>query len=166
MNTKQASWRTEVERGRRFRFGENWSRFLNNLSDEKVQEAEESLKNFPAADSLEGKTFLDVGCGSGLFSLAARNLGATVVSFDFDPDAVACAKSLKDLYYPKDLGWHIEEGSVLDESFLGGIRQADVIYSWGVLHHTGDSGLQSKTFLGLRIDPKLSSFRFTTHKST
>jgi 2-polyprenyl-6-hydroxyphenyl methylase/3-demethylubiquinone-9 3-methyltransferase len=86
---------------------------------------------------LSGKTFVDAGSGSGLFSLAARRLGARVHSFDYDPHSVACTMELKRRYFDGDEHWIIEEGSVLDQRFLAGLGQFDVVYSWGVLHHTG-----------------------------
>jgi 2-polyprenyl-6-hydroxyphenyl methylase/3-demethylubiquinone-9 3-methyltransferase len=87
--------------------------------------------------TLVGKNFLDIGCGSGLFSLAARRLGARVHSFDFDADSVACAVELRRRYFPGDLEWAIEQGSVLDADYLHRLGTFDVVYSWGVLHHTG-----------------------------
>jgi 2-polyprenyl-6-hydroxyphenyl methylase/3-demethylubiquinone-9 3-methyltransferase len=82
-------------------------------------------------------TFLDAGCGSGLFSLAAHQLGAKVHSFDFDPNSVACAQVLKQKFAATAPEWSIEEGSVLDRSYLGRLGKFDIVYSWGVLHHTG-----------------------------
>jgi 2-polyprenyl-6-hydroxyphenyl methylase/3-demethylubiquinone-9 3-methyltransferase len=89
-------------------------------------------------ERLDGKTFLDIGCGSGLFSLAARRLGASVTSFDFDPDSVSCAQKLKAEFCAEDGRWSIRRGSVLDRAFMAGFPRQDVVYSWGVLHHTGD----------------------------
>ncbi|MDR2151956.1 MAG: class I SAM-dependent methyltransferase [Helicobacteraceae bacterium] len=88
-------------------------------------------------DSLEGESFLDAGCGSGIHSLAARRLGAKVVSFDYDPKSVACAAELKRRYYDGDPDWTISEGSVLDRDYLDKLGEFSVVYSWGVLHHTG-----------------------------
>ena len=81
--------------------------------------------------------FLDIGCGSGLSSLAARRLGANVCSFDFDAQSVACARELKRRYFPDDPDWRIETGSVLDAAYMSRLGPFDVVYSWGVLHHTG-----------------------------
>ncbi len=127
----------EVRRGERFTFGRNWARFLTTLSDERISRAENSLNVMLNVSSLEGQRFLDAGSGSGLFSLAARNLGATVHSFDFDPQSVACTEELKRRYYSGDLQWTIEQASVLDQSYLHRLGQFEVVYSWGVLHHTG-----------------------------
>jgi 2-polyprenyl-3-methyl-5-hydroxy-6-metoxy-1,4-benzoquinol methylase len=127
----------EVSSGARFEFGENWTRFLNVLDDERIQVAKSSLQSMLGVESLVGKTFLDIGSGSGLFSLAARSLGAKVTSFDFDPKSVACANELKRRYFNDDSDWKIFEGSVLDQSFIDNLGQYDIVYSWGVLHHTG-----------------------------
>jgi len=127
----------EVEEGRRFKFGDNWMCFLEVLSDDRIAIAEQSLQQMLGVESLQGKTFLDVGSGSGLFSLAARRLGAKVRSFDYDPKSVACTAELKRRYFANDAEWVVEEGSVLDKAYLAQLGQFDVVYSWGVLHHTG-----------------------------
>lgn len=127
----------EVAEGERFAFGENWKRFLANLDHSRISEAEESLKQMMEVEDLIGKRFLDIGSGSGLFSLAARRLGASVHSFDYDPHSVACAEELRRRYFPGDDRWAIEEGSALDESYIKSLGSFDVVYSWGVLHHTG-----------------------------
>jgi 2-polyprenyl-3-methyl-5-hydroxy-6-metoxy-1,4-benzoquinol methylase len=121
----------------RFAFGANWAAFLSTINEQRIQEAKASLRTMLAVDTLEGRTFLDVGSGSGLFSLAARSLGARVHSFDFDPQSVGCTAELKRRYFDGDDGWLIEQGSVLDRAFLDRLAPHDVVYSWGVLHHTG-----------------------------
>jgi len=123
--------------GERFEFGENWRRFLRILTPERIALAEESLRSALNTEDFAGKTFLDVGSGSGLFSLAARRLGAHVHSFDYDPQSVACTKELRDRYLPGDRHWNVETGSVLDTVYLQSLPKFDVVYSWGVLHHTG-----------------------------
>ena len=124
-------------RGQRFEFGANWAWFLRSLDSGRISEAERSLCTMLAVSNLQGKTFLDVGSGSGLFSLAARRLGATVHSFDSDSESVACTRELKKRYLPDDLEWAVEEASVLDGGYLRKLGTFDVVYSWGVLHHTG-----------------------------
>ena len=133
-----SDFETEVSSGQRFEFGKNWRSFLSHLTDERIKIAEYSLREKLKLDSLEGLRFLDAGNGSGLFSLAARRLGARVRSFDFDPNSVECARELKRRYFPDDPDWEISRGSVLNESFLASLGEFDVTYCWGVLHHTGD----------------------------
>ena len=87
---------------RRFKFGRNWNKYLNVLNEDRIISAEISLKEYLNVKSLNGKTFLDIGAGSGLFSLAARRLGAHVQSFDYDKESVACNKKLKDKYFLND----------------------------------------------------------------
>ena len=127
----------EVARGERFEFGKNWQRFLAVLSDERIARAEASLRDMLGVQRLDGRSFLDIGSGSGLFSLAARRLGARVHSFDYDPHSVACTRELRRRYFADDAFWSVEEGSVLDATYLSSLGQFDVVYSWGVLHHTG-----------------------------
>jgi SAM-dependent methyltransferase len=126
-----------MEAGDRFAFGANWSRFLRRLDESRVRDAEASLKEMLRVDDLSGLRFLDAGSGSGLFSLAARRLGASVVSFDYDPQSVACVEELKRRFFPGDPDWRIAEASVLDANYLSTLSRFDVVYSWGVLHHTG-----------------------------
>ena len=123
---------------KRFSFGKNWAYFLKGLNEERIVEAEKSLKKKLCLDTLENKVFLDVGCGSGLFSLAAHRLGARVISFDYDQESVACTQYLKDTYGKEAPSWSVQQGSVLDKAFLASLDKADIVYSWGVLHHTGN----------------------------
>jgi len=127
----------EVKEGSRFAFGRNWSRFLEHLDDEKIRQAENSLKEMLEVSDLNGQRFLDIGSGSGLFSLAAKRLGASVHSFDYDPESVACTHELRRRYFADGQDWLVEQGSVLDSDYLRSLGAFDIVYSWGVLHHTG-----------------------------
>jgi SAM-dependent methyltransferase len=127
----------EMSQGDRFAFGANWLRFLELLDDGRIERAEHSLREMLGVESLCGKSFIDVGSGSGLFSLAARRLGARVVSFDYDPASVRCTAELRNRYFHDDPDWRVLQSSVLEREHLAGLGRFDVVYSWGVLHHTG-----------------------------
>ncbi|MEM9294138.1 MAG: class I SAM-dependent methyltransferase [Acidobacteriota bacterium] len=143
----------------RFAFGRNWRAFLERVDEERVKAAEDSMVRLLGRQRLDGLELLDIGCGSGLFSLAARRLGARVTSFDYDADSVACTRELRRRFAPEDAPeelrnagaqgvhgdgaepegpWRVERGSVLDESYLESLGTFDLVYSWGVLHHTGE----------------------------
>ncbi|MCA9055143.1 MAG: class I SAM-dependent methyltransferase [Planctomycetaceae bacterium] len=122
----------------RFAFGANWARFLRVVDESRIAAAVASLQQMLGLERLDGMTFLDVGSGSGLFSLAAHRLGARVHSFDYDPKSVACTQELQRRYGSDEPSWTIEQGSALDTEFLSKLAPADIVYSWGVLHHTGD----------------------------
>lgn len=128
---------TSVAGPDRFAFGENWRRFLAVVDDHRINEAEKSLVEMLGRPRLDGLRFIDVGSGSGLFSLAAWRLGATVHSFDFDPASVACTLEMRRRFASDDRRWTVERGSALDADYLRSLGTADIVYSWGVLHHTG-----------------------------
>jgi SAM-dependent methyltransferase len=130
-----ANSQAEISAGTRFAFGANWKSFLKVVDETRVDAARRSLAE--ALGEMSGRRMLDIGCGSGLFSLAAQQLGARVRSFDFDPDSVAATAELR-LRYAPDSDWMIEQGSILDEQYVATLGQFDIVYSWGVLHHTGD----------------------------
>ena len=166
----------EVASGERFEFGKNWAHFLTTLNDARIQAAERSLLEM-LGGPIAGKRFLDAGSGSGLFSLAARRLGAKVHSFDYDPHSVACTQELRRRYFSGDADWQVETGSVLEKEYLAGLGMFDVVYSWGVLHHTGQmwtalenvaasTAPNGKLFIAIYNDQGTASRRWTWIKRT
>jgi SAM-dependent methyltransferase len=128
---------TEIRTGDRFAFGSNWRAFVELVDEARIETASDSLARPLGGTDLSGRTFLDAGCGSGLFSLAAHRMGARVRSFDFDPESVTAANELRSRFAPGS-DWIVAEGSILDKRFVAELGHFDVVYSWGVLHHTGD----------------------------
>src|SRR5437660_11663685 len=110
---------------RRFGFGDNWLDFARDLPADRIGQAEKSLRRLLQSETLAGRSFLDVGSGSGLFSLAARRLGARVHSFDFDAASVRCTRRMRDLHRPGDRDWQIEQGSILDPEYIAKLGRFD-----------------------------------------
>lgn len=122
-----------------FSFGKNWEKYLKKINNKKIEYAKKSLQHFLNLENLNEKTFIDFGSGSGLFSLSAILLGAKkVISIDIDKNSVKCALFLRQKYNIPSNKWEIKEGSILDQKFVNKLPKSDIIYSWGVLHHTGN----------------------------
>jgi 2-polyprenyl-6-hydroxyphenyl methylase/3-demethylubiquinone-9 3-methyltransferase len=123
---------------RPYDFGANWRSFVrSHLTLESRLEAMKAMRSFLGVESLAGKTFVDIGCGSGLHSWAAYKLGASqVISFDADPESVACCQQLR-LEEGSPANWEVATVSILDEAAVANLGQFDIVYCWGVLHHTG-----------------------------
>lgn len=121
----------------RFEFGKNWSSFATCLDEHKIGAAQRRLMSFLGLTSLAGQRFLDIGCGSGIHSLAALRLGAERVrAIDLDPDCVGTTRAVL-AHWWSGQNYRVECNSVFAlESELP--AQFDIVYSWGVLHHTGD----------------------------
>jgi 2-polyprenyl-3-methyl-5-hydroxy-6-metoxy-1,4-benzoquinol methylase len=103
-----------------------------------VEISRQHLLAFLGVEDLRGKYLLDIGCGSGIHSLAALRAGAQrVVGFDADPQSVAAAMHVHRISGGPS-NWEVRQGSVLDDGFVASLEPADIVYAWGVLHHTGD----------------------------
>ena len=120
-----------------FAFGRNWEQFLSTVDETRVAAAEQSLCELLNVEHLRGRRFLDAGSGSGLFSLAAHRLGAAVTSFDVDADSFACTQAIKQRFSPDAKNWNVMYGSLTDAAFVRALGRFDVVYCWGVAHHTG-----------------------------
>jgi 2-polyprenyl-6-hydroxyphenyl methylase/3-demethylubiquinone-9 3-methyltransferase len=122
-----------------YEFGKNWERFVaTSFTSERVSMAGTHMLEFLGTDSLEGQYFLDIGCGSGIHSLAALRADASrIVSFDVDPVSVATTQKLRELAGNPE-SWTVFQGSVLDRQLISSLEPPDIVYSWGVLHHTGE----------------------------
>lgn len=132
-----------------FAFGKNWKSFLSTITPESITEAERGLTRLLPPGELRDRRFLDVGCGSGLSMLAAIRLGASqVTGIDLDPLSVETAQMLLSTH-AQGSEWSVRTASVFDlnptrdarDGLDAGTARAgeyDIVYSWGVLHHTGD----------------------------
>lgn len=121
----------------RFEFGKNWESYSQLIDEEAIRQAEERLVKFLGTRDLSGRRFLDIGCGSGLHSLAALRLGASeVLAVDLDPNSVATTRAVMDRFWNRD-NVSVRNISVFDLE-RERVGDFDIVYSWGVLHHTGD----------------------------
>lgn len=120
-----------------FPFGKNWRSFLSRLDDGRIDESMVAIRDSLRLESMAGLRVLDIGSGSGLSSLAMHRLGADVTSFDYDDESVACTQELRERFAPGDARWRVMQGSVLDADFMRALGRFDLVYAWGVLHHTG-----------------------------
>lgn len=120
-----------------FEFGKNWQSYVELVDEDRIAEAEAGLLRLVSREDIKGRTFFDIGCGSGLSLLAALRLGAVSVrGIDIDPDSVSAAHALLSKFAPGQ-AWQLDTQSIfeLDSATFGAY---DVTYSWGVLHHTGN----------------------------
>ena len=156
MNDK--TFHTEIASGKRFPLGKIWPWFLETLSDSRIDQAQRATVELLGRSQLRGQTFLDIGSGSGLFSLLAHRLGATVHSFDYDPSSVACTRKLRDLYADDCRRWQVERGSVLDPGYVQSLGQFDIVYTWGCFITRAIYGLRLST--RRRASEKTVSYRW------
>jgi SAM-dependent methyltransferase len=118
-----------------FDFGRNWADFAEKLSDREIEQAQQGFARLLRPEEVAGKTVLDLGCGSGLHSLAALRLGAArVEAVDIDPMSVETTRSVL-ARFASGQQWSASVASVFE---LESAARYDIVYSWGVLHHTGD----------------------------
>ncbi|MBW2065845.1 MAG: class I SAM-dependent methyltransferase [Deltaproteobacteria bacterium] len=121
----------------RFSFGRNWAKFIRHINQKRIESSIVSIQRILRQESLEGYSFLDIGSGSGLSSLAAHILGASVHAFDHDIDSVRTSRRVLETHADDSRRWVVERGSVLDQEYMNSLGHFDVVYAWGVLHHTG-----------------------------
>ena len=121
-----------------FDFGLNWKSFSEDKLDAiRIDRAIQSLKNLLGCETLQDRNFMDVGCGSGVFSIAASNLGAAfVIGVDVNPRCITvCESNRNRLLRNGNIAYR--QLSALDEAKMRSLGLFDVVYAWGSLHHTG-----------------------------
>ncbi|MFN4280903.1 class I SAM-dependent methyltransferase [Thermosynechococcus sp.] len=120
-----------------FAFGKNWADYATKISEQQINKAEKGLERLLGRDAIRYRRFLDIGCGSGIHTLAALRLGVSeALAVDIDPDSVATTQALLEQWAPST-NWHTQTISVFDLK-PSEVGTFDIVYSWGVLHHTGD----------------------------
>jgi len=124
-----------------FSFGFNWLDYVKTrLNEDIINVHQQNLKSVynKAGISLEGKSVLDIGCGSGLSSLSFSRLGSSnITSLDVDPYSVQATTLTRQRFDNNNPNWSVREGSILNEESINDL-EVDIVYTWGVLHHTGD----------------------------
>jgi len=121
-----------------FNFGKNWEKFSEESLDQtKLNSAFDSLDQLIDKDKIKGKTFLDIGCGSGMFAISASRAGAKkVIGIDISKESVEISSRNKKRFLPRNEMEFLHK-SIFDKDILK-LGKFDIVYSWGVLHHTGN----------------------------
>ncbi len=124
----------------RFRFGQNWRNYaLNALDEAQLEQSQQALETLLGTADLAGKSFVDIGCGSGLQTASAARMGAQPIhAVDIDEDSVEVTGQTVRRFAPSASQITVQTASILSDADLTAMPTADVVYSWGVLHHTGD----------------------------
>ena len=124
-----------------FNFGKNWDEYsLQILDAERLQTAQASLADLLAPTTLTDKTFLDIGCGSGIFTIGAASLSASeALGIDVNPSCIRVSQQNKERFLESDAKpLRFDLGNALDAAFMESLGVYDIVYAWGSLHHSGD----------------------------
>jgi 2-polyprenyl-3-methyl-5-hydroxy-6-metoxy-1,4-benzoquinol methylase len=124
-----------------FSFGFNWIDYAKNRLNEAIisQHLSDLAQIYNEIDNRGA--LLDLGSGSGLSSLCFLRLGFnSVTSVDLDPYSIEAGEATMERFGEPYRGrWNTHQANILDPLFVAAnSNKYDVVYSWGVLHHTGD----------------------------
>ena len=117
-------------------FGKLWKeRMKNNFLDSRKVLLDSFIKNNFDLNFLKGKNVLDMGCGSGRFTLALASMGVKkAVGVDLGSEGIEIAKRNAKINNIKNA--RFIRASVLDLPFKD--ESFDFVFCKGVLHHTGN----------------------------
>lgn len=117
---------------------EKVGRFYDVVWTEYVPEYEASEKHwrlFYTPEEIKGKTVLDAGCGTGVFSIIfARNGAAKVTGIDISPGSLGTARSLKEKFGLTNVEFREQDMLHLPCA----AASFDIVWAWGTVHHTTD----------------------------
>jgi len=82
-----------------------------------------------APANLAGKKALDVGCGQGRWAYGLKKIGCDVLGIDTSPSAIELARKW---------GLNAKVMNLFEISNAGLAGQFDLVWCWGVIHHTAD----------------------------
>ena len=120
-----------------FSFGKNWQNFLKTVTPAKLEIAKKSIIDFTGTANFNEKSVIDIGSGSGIFSHCIHEMGCEkLVSVDVDPFSVKCTEFMH-TQASEPNNWEVLHESILNKKFIENSDRYDLVYSWGVLHHTG-----------------------------
>jgi 2-polyprenyl-6-hydroxyphenyl methylase/3-demethylubiquinone-9 3-methyltransferase len=92
----------------------------------------EHLEGFFENGEVRGKSVLDAGCGSGVFSVIFAEKGAVVTGVDASEKAIEAGKELKRERGEENV--EFMRADMLDLPFRD--SSFDVVWAWGSVHHT------------------------------
>ncbi len=121
-----------------FSFGENWKKLNETITRKEIESAKDDLRFWIGENRIKDAHVIDIGSGSGIHSLSFFELGvASLFSFDYDKYSVE-ATTMHWEHNGKPSNWSVQHGSILDTEYVSSLGNFDIVYSWGVLHHTGN----------------------------
>jgi ubiquinone/menaquinone biosynthesis C-methylase UbiE len=107
-----------------------WTEYLP-----EVEASENHWKIFYSGEEVKGKSVLDAGCGTGIFSIIfATNGAGRVTGIDISEGSLQTARGLKKKFNLENADFQKQDMLALpfsDESF-------DIVWAWGTVHHTTD----------------------------
>ena len=120
----------------RFSFGANWTSFNFISGPQQLEYSKLHLENLIGTKSIANVKIIDIGSGSGLHAQSFLELGAKFVKcIDIDRESVQTTIDRLNAYSADT--WSVEIADILDIEVVER-EKYDVVFSWGVLHHTGN----------------------------